>query len=694
MERLTEMPNPLTSDLDSYDTAAAVRALRACDGQLFDGSHGLEAMTDAGPVRALACLTTMVQEVVAAWLAGERAFVVMTGSGTSGRLAFATARTMNAALGAPSGDCPGPFGYLIAGGPHAILAAHENAEDVASAGAMDLSAFVHRWSATRLLVVAVSCGLSATYGGSQVAVALRAAGIKVPEGGDAEAVPSPSLPDGVAVRTAILGFNTTASVRRVVVPGWRSTFEDVLGACLAEGEGWSAAEGGPGLPRACVLHPAVGPEAIAGSTRMKGGSATKILLETACLHGAAAARAADAVTPGDAGSAGRAAARSGPVSEPSLLSSIRRFRGAVAAAYEDVAALAELSDAAGASLRSGGRVMYLGCGQTGLLGVIDASECPPTYGAGFDDVRAAWEDANSPGNVPTAHVAAALVDAAAGVAAVAAAAGAAPGAPEATAEPHDGDDDAAESSWSAPTRLSRLDGSDGAADDAAGCGGLAKAGPRAPMRAAGAKDVLILLEGRGQTLSAASLELAGRAARGGAVVAAILAGPGHGDAAAAACTGPVVSLGLADPSLLAEAPVLDSPAWAAPPCPLAGLAVKLALNAVTTVAHVSKGCVLGNRMVNLRVTNRKLFFRAAKLVADASGTDLKAGTLALIAAIHGVDAPSASLCAADAAVHVSAAAPRDLVVPAAIVVAKTGCAVGMAYERLRGAGSIVAALRA
>jgi N-acetylmuramic acid 6-phosphate etherase len=41
----------------------------------------------------------------------------------------------------------------------------------------------------------------------------------------------------------------------------------------------------------------------------------------------------------------------------------------------------------GEALNAGGRIVYLGEGTPGLVGVIDASECPPTFGAKFDDVR-------------------------------------------------------------------------------------------------------------------------------------------------------------------------------------------------------------------------------------------------------------------------------------------------------------------
>ena len=44
-------------------------------------------------------------------------------------------------------------------------------------------------------------------------------------------------------------------------------------------------------------------------------------------------------------------------------------------------ALADLVDAAVEALSGGGRLLYLGAGTSGRLGVLDASECPPTFHA-------------------------------------------------------------------------------------------------------------------------------------------------------------------------------------------------------------------------------------------------------------------------------------------------------------------------
>ncbi len=45
-------------------------------------------------------------------------------------------------------------------------------------------------------------------------------------------------------------------------------------------------------------------------------------------------------------------------------------------------------DAAAACIRAGGRIVYAGAGTSGRLGVLDASECPPTFGVGEDRVIA------------------------------------------------------------------------------------------------------------------------------------------------------------------------------------------------------------------------------------------------------------------------------------------------------------------
>ncbi|MBH1932461.1 N-acetylmuramic acid 6-phosphate etherase [Serratia rubidaea] len=55
----------------------------------------------------------------------------------------------------------------------------------------------------------------------------------------------------------------------------------------------------------------------------------------------------------------------------------RKVPQAIAAVLPEIA---QAVDLAASALRAGGRLIYLGAGTSGRLGVLDASECPPTFG--------------------------------------------------------------------------------------------------------------------------------------------------------------------------------------------------------------------------------------------------------------------------------------------------------------------------
>ncbi len=48
--------------------------------------------------------------------------------------------------------------------------------------------------------------------------------------------------------------------------------------------------------------------------------------------------------------------------------------------------IAQCAELAGAALRAGGRIVYMGAGTSGRLGLLDAVECPPTFGVSYDTV--------------------------------------------------------------------------------------------------------------------------------------------------------------------------------------------------------------------------------------------------------------------------------------------------------------------
>lgn len=74
-----------------------------------------------------------------------------------------------------------------------------------------------------------------------------------------------------------------------------------------------------------------------------------------------------------------------PISE--LLQNINREDQTVPLAVEkSLSQIERLVVAVIEKMKSGGRLFYIGAGTSGRLGVVDASECPPTFGVPFDMV--------------------------------------------------------------------------------------------------------------------------------------------------------------------------------------------------------------------------------------------------------------------------------------------------------------------
>ena len=102
---------------------------------------------------------------------------------------------------------------------------------------------------------------------------------------------------------------------------------------------------------------------------MKGGSATKILLESILLQ-----------------------AHFTLVKPPSVPASIinellTMFESTCSLTYLDCLNMSKAVALAAESLRGNGHVYYIGWGLSGFMGLLDASECVPTFSANFNDVR-------------------------------------------------------------------------------------------------------------------------------------------------------------------------------------------------------------------------------------------------------------------------------------------------------------------
>ena len=60
---------------------------------------------------------------------------------------------------------------------------------------------------------------------------------------------------------------------------------------------------------------------------------------------------------------------------------------AVKAVENAAESVAKAVDAIATAFENGGRLFYIGAGTSGRLGVLDAAECPPTFGAPYDQVQ-------------------------------------------------------------------------------------------------------------------------------------------------------------------------------------------------------------------------------------------------------------------------------------------------------------------
>src|SRR5574340_1083742 len=64
-----------------------------------------------------------------------------------------------------------------------------------------------------------------------------------------------------------------------------------------------------------------------------------------------------------------------------IIKNINKEDHQVALAVEkSLPAIEKLIDAVSEKMLAGGRLFYIGAGTSGRLGILDASECPPTYG--------------------------------------------------------------------------------------------------------------------------------------------------------------------------------------------------------------------------------------------------------------------------------------------------------------------------
>ncbi|XP_076462218.1 glucokinase regulatory protein-like [Babylonia areolata] len=325
---ITERPNPLSANIDILSPTDIVSTLQACDEEIFNGWQGFPGLFDERIQRNLSQISAHAASILKD---ASNSAIIFSGCGTSGRLGFLTARTFNSHLrGMGVAEC---YHNIMAGGDKALFTSQEAVEDDPVLGASLLQQAAE--GKTQVLFFGITCGLSAPFVAGQLDYCLQNLHRFTP---------------------VLLGFNPAHLARNNPIEKWPQTFLEVtqqMEAAEARGQGF-------------LLNPVVGPEPITGSSRMKSGTATKLLLESVLVPAHAFCRL-----------------NTWPRVQDYLLTYKRVWEKV----YQEKSAIAALLQLAGTSLRQGGHVYYVGPGSLGILGLIDASECPPTYGSSPDDVR-------------------------------------------------------------------------------------------------------------------------------------------------------------------------------------------------------------------------------------------------------------------------------------------------------------------
>ena len=617
---VTELPNELTGELDTVGALGIVRLLRSTDAQIFAGWGGLPSLYDRIPeidrVAAMASLLLAHHESSA---------IVMSGSGTSGRIAFLVAVNMNRLLVA-AGKTP-CFRYLMSGGDPALLISDELPEDDTELAVADLQAAAA--GKERVLLIGITCGLSAPYAGSMVDFTMdafeaeeAAAAAAAAGGGGGDGAPPAG---GTQYYGVAMGFNPVELARGAPIEMWRDrpagrskTFLDVARRLDA------LQQRCPG--RFALLNPVVGPEPVTASSRMKGGSVTKVLLEAAFARGmseatglpllpAPTAAAAPPAAP-PAAAAATAAAAVGDGTAPATTEDVlQAFEMCVRHTYLQADDIAELVDAAGGALRGGGRMAYLGGGSAACMGFIDASEMPDTFGCPFDEVR---------GFVDGGWAAVGNVDGDIGAKGALFRVGLGDFEREVLPGLVAGRD----------LVCVLADGGVGAGS----AGGVSEAVLAAATKAhaAGVKVVAAYWETAGEGAEAGE---GGAEARGGGLGAAC-------PALAALCAASVTVTQPRSELLRGYRAFTE-------------FSTKLVANAVTTGAQVQKGFVYGNRMINVGPSNNKIYCRCVELISLIAKVPPADAEQYMLKAVYRVDELPAGLMDEPTSNHIKAATPSE-----------------------------------
>lgn len=548
---ITETPNELTTDIDLADAVGICRLFRQTDSQIFNGWRHYPALCDDEIIEKIKLAVQRIAKVLKA--RGSKR-IIISGAGTSGRLSMFAARSFNSLL-RDLGQEP-IFDYLIAGTNKALIKAQEGAEDDPHQAIVDLKEKIG--NTRNVVYIGVTCGFSAPYIAGQLDFTSKQKNYF----------------------SILLGFNPVERARNVPIENWDKTFYTVVQEIKD-------------LPNCLILNPVLGPEPITGSTRMKGGSATKLILEivfTLALLETGILPREKLLIP--------ELRRNTDLTE-NIRTFIDLYEQTRKETYENIDTISEVMNLAGNSLRNKAHIYYLGMGPFGVLGTIDASECPPTFGADFEDVRGFIKDGW--------HW---MLD----------------GADDSylvnSGEPYYRIDFAEFEHQKLP-HLTRNDLIIGIAYDTKHLQQILPYIKQARKKSAHTALILIKSEDLARDIQKVF---------------------------------DVVVM----PELTYLEPIRRYPFFGQ-------LALKWILNAITTGGHIFSGKIYRNRMIDLRISNNKLFYRTLGILNTILGIDRNTAKRCVISAIYRVDNPSSALMRRPISAHITAATNQEKVVPLAIL---------------------------
>ncbi|MBP7460195.1 MAG: hypothetical protein KBA26_02815, partial [Candidatus Delongbacteria bacterium] len=353
-------------------------------------------------------------------------------------------------------------------------------------------------------------------------------------------------------------------------------------------------------PLAHFLNPVIGPEPVTGSTRMKGGSATKIILEM--LISLAILKTWSILK-----------------NEPDMQHQppwnfqdlfylfLNDYESAKNWVYQRQRHLAPILDTAGRCLNHKGHIYYLGEGVAGQLGIVDASECPPTFGADFNDIRGFIEGG-----------------------------------------------------WERFSPTSR---------DLSDVSHLYRIGFDYFKR-----ELLPTLNSNDMLVFTGSRDFYQRQQNFIADVLLKQVNPVYIRLKDIDDDGP---LGIVEPHLTLQAKLTDRQ------FPLSlFLSVKLIYNAITTAAHIFKGKVYRNRMVDLRISNNKLYYRSITILRELLGIQDHDAEINILRAIYQTDQVTDDILSAPISQHVSISIQQERIIPLALVLSSGDYSYQAAVEHL------------